>query len=154
MNTTRALGPELGHLPRLVGATSALLLTLHLALFAPTSALAQSGPDTSAVPVRAATVQLEQISNPVEALGTANAWESVSVRAGVTEHISRIAFESGQQVKAGDVLVELSHAEELAELARARATLARFERDEKRLRGLVGKNLATREQLELSLIHI
>ncbi|HEY8569189.1 efflux RND transporter periplasmic adaptor subunit [Microbulbifer sp.] len=146
MNMIRALGPELGHLSRRMGATSALFL----ALLAPASVLAQSGPNNSAVPVRAAPVQLEQISNPVEALGTANAWESVSVRAGVTEHISRIAFESGQQVKAGDVLVELSHAEELAELARARATLTRFERDEKRLRGLVSKNLTTREQLEVA----
>lgn len=146
MKMIRALGPEIGHLPRILGATSALLL----ALLSPTPLQAQSGPDSAPVPVRTAAVALEQISNPVEALGTANAWESVSVRAGVTEHISRIAFESGQRVKAGDVLVELSHAEELAELARARATLQRFERDEKRLRGLVGKNLTTREQLEVA----
>ncbi|WP_105102370.1 efflux RND transporter periplasmic adaptor subunit [Microbulbifer pacificus] len=146
MNTTRALKSTQGFSPATVGASFAVLFSLLL----PASLQAQGGPDNSAVPVRAAEVQLEQISNPVEALGTANAWESVSVRAGVTEHISRIAFESGQQVKAGAVLVELSHAEELAELARARATLARYERDENRLRGLVGKNLSTREQLEVA----
>ncbi|WP_143735675.1 efflux RND transporter periplasmic adaptor subunit [Microbulbifer mangrovi] len=129
-----------GHL----GATTALLLTL----ITPPTVLAQGGPDKAPVPVRAAPVALEQISNPVEALGTAKAWEFVSLRAGVTEHIIRIAFESGQRVKAGDVLVELSHGEELAELAGARATLQRYERDAKRLRGLVGRNLSTREQLE------
>ncbi|MCK7596645.1 efflux RND transporter periplasmic adaptor subunit [Microbulbifer sp. CAU 1566] len=112
------------------------------------SPLFAQGPNNAPVPVRAAAVELEPISNPVEALGTAKAWEFVSLRAGVTEHISRIHFESGQRVKAGDVLVELSHGEELAELAGARATLQRFERDEKRLRGLVNKNLSTREQLE------
>jgi len=122
-------------------------LALLLALFPPLLQ-AQSGPGDSPVPVRAAPVKLEQISNPVEALGTARAWEFVSLRAGVTEHISRIAFDSGQRVKAGDVLVELSHGEELAELAGARATLQRNERDAKRLRGLVKKNLTTREQLE------
>nr|WP_010133264.1 efflux RND transporter periplasmic adaptor subunit [Microbulbifer agarilyticus] len=121
-------------------------LALVATLLLPSTVLAQ--PNKAPVPVRAAPVELEQISNPVEALGTAKAWEFVSIRAGVTEHISRVNFESGQRVKAGDVLVELSHGEEKAELARARATLERYERDAKRLRGLVTKNLSTREQLE------
>ncbi|MBB5211356.1 efflux RND transporter periplasmic adaptor subunit [Microbulbifer hydrolyticus] len=125
-------------------------LALLATLIFPTALLAQGGPNSGPVPVRTAPVELEQISNPVEALGTTRAWEFVSLRAGVTEHISRIHFESGQRVKAGDVLVELSHGEELAELAGARATLQRYERDEKRLRGLVGKNLTTREQLEVA----
>lgn len=141
MNSIGVFGPGIS---RLVCAKFALLATLIF----PTTLLAQGGPDKAPVPVRVANVELEQISNPVEALGTAKAWEFVSLRAGVTEHISRIAFESGQRVKAGDVLVELSHGEELAELAGARATLQRYERDAKRLRGLVGKNLSTREQLE------
>ncbi|WOX04261.1 efflux RND transporter periplasmic adaptor subunit [Microbulbifer pacificus] len=133
MKTTGVLSPVL-----------ALFFTSVIA----TSALAQGGGESKPVPVRTAAVEQEQISNPIEALGTANAWEFVSLRAAVTEHISRIAFESGQQVKAGDVLVELSHAEELAELAGARATLQRHQRDAQRLRGLAGKNLVTREQLE------
>ena len=136
MNTIRAFGN--------LKAATALLVTL----LAPIAAQAQGGPGNALVPVRAAAVELEQVSNPVEALGTARAWEYVSLRAGVTEHISRIAFESGQRVKAGEVLVELSHGEELADLAGARATLQRYERDAKRLRGLVGRNLSTREQLE------
>ncbi|WP_226664523.1 efflux RND transporter periplasmic adaptor subunit [Microbulbifer aggregans] len=136
--------PVFGPASRIIGATCALLL----ASVSPSALYAQSGTDSAPIPVRAAAVKLEHISNPVEALGTAKAWEFVSLRAGVTEHISRIAFESGQRVKAGDVLVELSHGEELAELAGARATLQRYERDAKRLRGLVGKNLSTREQLE------
>ncbi|WP_226703660.1 efflux RND transporter periplasmic adaptor subunit [Microbulbifer elongatus] len=135
--------PAFGPQSRILGAACALLLASAFS-----SPLRAQGPSAGPVPVRAATVELEQISNPVEALGTARAWEFVSLRAGVTEHISRINFESGQKVNAGDVLVELSHGEELAELAGARATLARFERDEKRLRGLVGKNLTTREQWE------
>ncbi|WGL15661.1 efflux RND transporter periplasmic adaptor subunit [Microbulbifer bruguierae] len=139
MKMTRAFGT----VSRRIAACCVLLLTVT----SPVSLLAQST-DNTPVPVRAATVELEQISNPVEALGTARAWEFVSLRAGVTEHISRIHFASGQRVKAGDVLVELSHGEELAELAGARATLQRYERDAKRLRGLVGKNLSTREQLE------
>ena len=141
MNSNGVFGPGVSRPAR---ATLALLATLVF----PSALFAQGGPNSGPVPVRAAPVELEQISNPVEALGTARAWEFVSLRAGVTEHISKIHFESGQKVKAGDVLVELSHGEELAELAGARATLERVERDEKRLRGLVNKNLTTREQWE------
>ncbi|MBN8429935.1 efflux RND transporter periplasmic adaptor subunit [Microbulbifer salipaludis] len=140
MKLTRAFGRA--------SRTLAVACAALLSFSSSTAVVAQGGPGRAPVPVRVAAVELEQISNPVEALGTARAWEFVSLRAGVTEHISRIAFESGQRVKAGDVLVELSHGEELAELAGARATLQRYERDAKRLRGLVGKNLSTREQLE------
>lgn len=127
-----------------LGILSLLLLAL------PSFALAQKGPGNQPVPVRTATVEQENIASPVEALGTAKAWEFVSLRAGETDHITRIGFESGQRVKAGDVLIELSHGEEKAELAGARASLQRHQRDAERLRGLVKKNLATREQLEAS----
>ncbi|MFV8780955.1 efflux RND transporter periplasmic adaptor subunit [Microbulbifer sp. SA54] len=124
---------------------------ISLTLFALSQpAPAQNSPGSMPVAVRTASVTQEEVSNPIEALGTAKAWEFVSLRAGETEYVSRLAFESGQRVKAGDVLVELSHGEEKAELAGARASLRRHERDTERLRGLVKKNLATREQLEAS----
>ncbi|WP_323845792.1 efflux RND transporter periplasmic adaptor subunit [Microbulbifer magnicolonia] len=114
-------------------------------LFLPPALLAQSG---GPVPVRIEPVQEQQIDNRLEALGTAKAWESVSIRASETEQITRIAFESGQRVKAGDLLVELSHAEEKAELAGARASLERYQRDAERLQRLERDKLATREQLD------
>lgn len=100
------------------------------------------------VPVRTVTVEQEVIASPIEALGTVKAWEFVSIRSSETERISRIGFESGQRVQAGDVLVELSHAEEKAELAGARASLERSVRDVERLRKLARDKLASREQLD------
>ncbi|WP_237068528.1 efflux RND transporter periplasmic adaptor subunit [Microbulbifer guangxiensis] len=107
--------------------------------------LAQGG---NAVPVRTAEVRLEPVATPIEALGTARAWEYVSVRATETERIARINFDSGQRVQAGDVLVELNHGEEKAELAGVRASLERHRRDLERLQRLVRNKLATREQLD------
>ena len=117
-----------------------------LLLLGARGAWAQGGDDP--VAVRTALVQEEVIADPVEAIGTARAWEFVSVRATETERIARIAFAGGQWVKAGDVLVELDHAEESAELDGARASLARYRRDAERLRKLEHKKLATAEQLD------
>ncbi|AOS96690.1 Multidrug resistance protein MdtA precursor [Microbulbifer aggregans] len=98
--------------------------------------------------MRTAEVVQESVATPIEALGTARAWEHVAVRASETERITRIHFESGQRVKTGEILVELSHGEEKAELAGARASLERHRRDLERLQRLVRDKLATREQLD------
>lgn len=59
----------------------------------------------------------------VEALGTARANESVEIRPKISETITAIRFTEGQQVEAGDVLVELEDAEARAAVAAARANL-------------------------------
>lgn len=102
----------------------------------------------SPVPVRVAEVQVAPMTDRVEALGTARAWEFVSVRANQTERVTGIHFESGQRVEAGALLVELNHAEQKAELAGARASLTRHLRDRERLEQLVARKLATQEQLD------
>jgi len=60
----------------------------------------------------------------LEALGTARARESVVITAQVTETVQRLAFEDGASVEAGQVLAELTSAEETAQLAVARANHA------------------------------
>ena len=60
-------------------------------------------------PVIVSPVKVQQISDRIEALGTARANESVNITANVSEKVQRIHFEDGQQVKAGDILVELQH---------------------------------------------
>ncbi len=47
-----------------------------------------------------APVRVEEISDRIEALGTARANESVSITANVAEKIKEIHFEDGQQIKA------------------------------------------------------
>lgn len=65
----------------------------------------------------------ETLFDRVEALGTLRANESVDVTAQVTEIITAIKFEDGQRVKKGDVLAEMTSAEEVAQLKEAEAAI-------------------------------
>jgi membrane fusion protein, multidrug efflux system len=92
--------------------------------------------------VALASVEEREIVDAVEALGTARANESVTLTAKVTESVRRIAFEDGQYVEAGAVLVELTNAEETALLAEARATLDDAQRQFKRFEDLATQGSA------------
>ncbi len=72
------------------------------------------------------TVQVKEASfaDAVEALGTAKANESVNITAKTANRIVGIRFTEGQQVRKGDVLVELDGVEAEADLAVAQAALA------------------------------
>ncbi len=59
----------------------------------------------------------------VEAIGTTRANESLTVTAKVTDKVNRVLFDDGALVEAGDVLVELTNAEETALLAEADANV-------------------------------
>lgn len=68
----------------------------------------------------------------IEALGTAQANESVTLTAKVTETVVRVNFEDGDQVEEGQLLVDLSGRAEVAALEEAQAayteTLKQYER--------------------------
>ena len=87
--------------------TAALLLTGATAHAAPP---AKGHDKPKAKHVIVAPVVVKQISDRVEALGTARATESVNITSNVTEKITRIDFEDGQQVKAGAILAVLDQA--------------------------------------------
>ena len=76
------------------------------------------------------------IYDVVEALGTAQANESVTLTAKVTDTVRRVNFEDGDYVEAGAVLIELTNQEEEALLAEARANLDDAESQLRRLTGL------------------
>ena len=78
----------------------------------------------------------DQLYDVVEALGTAQANESVTLTAKVTDTVRRVNFEDGDYVEAGAVLVELTNQEEEALLAEARANLDDAESQLRRLAGL------------------
>lgn len=88
----------------------------------PGSRPAASGPPP--VPVVAVPARSERISFEIEALGTARANESVDVTAKVANQVTAVRFAEGQQVKRGDILVELDGAQARADLAVAEAALA------------------------------
>jgi membrane fusion protein (multidrug efflux system) len=70
-------------------------------------------------PTAVTTVVAKQVTWPatLEVIGTAAAVQGVTVSADLPGTVARIAFNSGQAVKAGDVLVELDTRQEKAQLA-------------------------------------
>ena len=110
-------------------------------------------PPGMAQPARAkdviiAPVQLQQISDRVEALGTAQAFESVSITSNVTEKITEIHFDDGQQVSTGDLLVVLDQAEEQANLKQAEAIYNERKLSLNRLTRLEQRQLASADDID------
>lgn len=98
--------------------------------------------------VIAGTVTEQTFYDTVQAIGTAQARESVIVAAKVTDVISRIRFESGDRVARGQVLVELSNTEQSADLEEARASREAARRDYDRFRELGEKGFAPAQRVE------
>jgi len=110
---------------------------------------AKPGPGRGDVPlVEAGTVDERQFADVVQALGTAKARESVVVAAKVTDVIRSMAFDSGDRVAKGQVLVVLSSVEQKADLDEARAALASAERDFIRFKDLGEKGFAPKARLD------
>jgi len=68
-------------------------------------------------------VAAQNYTDRFTALGTARANESIVVTSRMSSIVTNIAFEEGQRVAAGDLLVELDNAEIRADLSRAQASL-------------------------------
>ena len=96
-----------------------------------------------AVPVREARLTLE-----AEALGTARANESVDITAKVSNLVTAVRFAEGQQVRRGQVLVELDGREARAELAIAEAALSESRSQFNRSRELYTTQALSEAQLE------
>jgi len=77
-----------------------------------------------AVAVETVAVGIERFVDTVRAVGTARARSAVDLMPEASGRIARIAFESGAEVRQGDVLLELDARAEEADLAAAEATLA------------------------------
>jgi membrane fusion protein (multidrug efflux system) len=100
--------------------------------------------------VVASPVVLDRLYDTVEALGTAQANESVTLTAKVTDTVRRVNFEDGDYVEAGAVLIELTNQEEEALLAEARANLDDAERQLERLEDLTARGLAPASELDVA----
>ncbi len=101
-----------------------------------------------------APVVLKQISDRVEALGTAHATESVNISSNITEKVKRIDFEDGQQVKAGQILVVLDESEEQAELKRAQAVRDERKLALKRLQQLEDRQLTSPDEIDRTRLEL
>lgn len=92
----------------------------------------------------------DRIYDVVEALGTTEANESVTLMAKVTDTVRRVNFEDGDYVEAGTVLVELTNQEEEALLEEARANLDDVQSQLRRLEDLSNRGLAAASDLDLA----
>jgi membrane fusion protein (multidrug efflux system) len=84
----------------------------------------------------------------IEAVGTARANEAAEVTSKSSNLVTAIRFREGEQVKAGEVLVELDSAEARAALAEAEATLADSERQYARSRDLAASQALSASNLD------
>lgn len=134
----------------IMGVKMALAFSIFLLLFALDSYGQPTPPPNTenAVPVIAAEVRPGDFSDRVEALGTLKANESVSLTASVTETVSALYFDDGERVEKGQLLVEMTSAEEHALLDEAKVRVAEAERQYERVKLLAKQRSASESLLD------
>lgn len=130
------------------GMHSVVPLLLALLLAACSDDAAERRAPAAANTVTAHTVAATEWIDIVEALGTAQANESVTLTAKVTEVVRRIRFSDGDRVQPGDVLVELTGEAEVANLREAQAAYNEAQQQFERLEPLVAQGTIPRAQLD------
>lgn len=99
-------------------------------------------------PVTVAAATRMEFARVIEAVGTARANESVALTAKVTDTVSDLAFESGDAVKAGDVVASLTDAQESAELEEALSSVRQARLDFDRARDLLARGAGAQARLD------
>ncbi|WP_439550491.1 efflux RND transporter periplasmic adaptor subunit [Falsiroseomonas sp.] len=87
----------------------------------------RAGGPAPAIPVTAAAATVEDLPILLDALGTVQAYNTITVVPQVSGRITEIAFREGQEVKAGDVLLRIDPRSLQASLDQAIATKAQRE---------------------------
>lgn len=121
----------------------------------PTSASAPPPPASVAVPVAVAAAQQRDVDIVQTGLGTVQAFNTVTVRPQVNGQIIKIAFDEGQDVKAGDLLAVIDPRPYQAALAQAQAQLAKDQAqltaaklDLQRYQSLAQRNFGTKQSVD------
>lgn len=100
------------------------------------------------VPVEVQSAQISEFRDVIEALGTAQANESIVVTAQAQEIVMAVHFDDGDFVEAGQLLVELDSREETARVQELKFRLAEANRQYQRLVDLRRQNAASQQQVE------
>jgi membrane fusion protein (multidrug efflux system) len=103
---------------------------------------------TKAVDVIVQAVKSQPLESRIEALGTLRANESIRLTSNVTKTVTNINFDDGQRVKKGQVLVEMTNAEERALLDEARFNMEEARKQMERVRSLVETRAASQSLLD------
>jgi len=108
-----------------------------------------------AIPVDVATVQRSDVPLYLEGLGTVQAFYTVTITARVDGQIEKVAFKEGQEVRKGDLLVQIDPRPYQAALGVAiatrdkdRALLANAHRDMERYTELAPEDLASKQTVD------
>ena len=107
----------------------------------------RGGARSRVVPVEIAKVTKTEFADVLEAIGTAQAKESVTVTAKTTEIVRKIHFQDGARVKKDDILAELTAGIEAAELDEAYAELEGAEKELRLGQSLVDRGTAAKATL-------
>lgn len=94
------------------------------------------------------TIKTTAITPAFEALGTLKAYESTILSATITDTVDKIYFDDGDEVNAGDILVEMIHTEEKALLQEAESSLAEAKRQYDRLITLIKTDSTSQSLLD------
>ncbi len=88
------------------------------------------------------------LSDHIEALGTAQSSESITITARVAGILEDISFNDGQKVHKGDVIARMDQDEQQAQLVAATAQLDEHRREIKRLKTLLARKAAAQRDLD------
>jgi membrane fusion protein, multidrug efflux system len=100
------------------------------------------------VAVTTTVLRLQPFNDALQALGTAQANESVTITAKVSDVITRLAFDSGQRVHAGQLLADMNSRAQQADVAAAQAALRDAEQQLQRGGELAKAQLIARGQYD------
>ncbi|MEQ1490360.1 MAG: efflux RND transporter periplasmic adaptor subunit [Terricaulis sp.] len=98
--------------------------------------------------VVAVATEMHTFTDGLQAIGTAQARESIVLTPKVADTIRRLRFESGDRVRAGQVLVEMSSVEQAADMAEARASNQAAQEDLRRTQELFNRGFASQARLD------
>ena len=96
----------------------------------------------------AAAAIMHTFTDGLEALGTAQARESIVLTPKVADTIRALRFDSGDRVRQGQVLVEMSSVEQAADLAEARAANDAAQEELRRYQELYDRGFASQARLD------
>ncbi|AVJ56944.1 efflux transporter periplasmic adaptor subunit [Idiomarina sp. OT37-5b] len=100
------------------------------------------------VPVRVQVAELSEFRDVIQALGTAQANETVAITAQTQDVVEKIYFESGDFVEQGQLMAELNARKEVARVQQLKFSLGEAQRQLDRLTELRRGNAASQQQLE------
>ncbi len=106
------------------------------------------GPGGAAPPVVAASAAMHTFNDGMRVIGTAQARESIVLTPKVADTIRVIRFESGDRVRRGQVLVEMSSVEQAADVAEARASNDAAQEELRRTQELFDRGFASQARLD------